>query len=54
MAYHVCPRDEREAPTKVPERPEEIPDEPRCDCGVFFDSCSYPYCSFGGKLEDTE
>jgi hypothetical protein len=36
--------------TETPERPEEIPDEPRCDCGHFFEICNFPNCASGSQV----
>lgn len=29
-------------------RPEEIDNEPRCDCGSLFEICNHPNCPCGG------
>jgi hypothetical protein len=33
-----------------PERPEEIPNEPRCNCGNFFEACQFPNCASGSQV----
>lgn len=36
--------------TPIPERSEEIPNEPRCDCGHFFEICNFPNCACGSQI----
>lgn len=34
------------------DRPEEIDNEPRCDCGHLFEICNHPNCPCGGDSND--
>jgi hypothetical protein len=58
MSIAACLCDEEPGPKVGAEilpdgydRPEEIPDEPRCDCGHLFEICNHPNCPCGGDDE---